>query len=136
MRILFSILVITLAILCAWAIPAWASPQYYQVLMAEAVSEGELGMMAVACVIRNRNGNLSGFYGAKRADLDDFCQRQGKKWIDIAKKIEKNYIWGDMPDITFGATHYEAIEKYGIPYWAKDMVVTIKIGDHTFYKKK
>lgn len=33
---------------------------YWQVIMAEAVSEGEIGMYAVACVIRNRGGKLNG----------------------------------------------------------------------------
>ena len=47
----------------------------WKVIMAEAVSEGYEGMYAVACVIRNRGGDLHGFCGAKRKDLEEFCKR-------------------------------------------------------------
>ena len=104
--------------------------------MAETVSDGYEGMYAVACVIRNRGGDLNGFYGAKRKDLSDFCNRQGRRFVSQARKIEKMVFEQNSPDITFGATHFEAIEKYGTPYWVKKMIKTVKIGEHTFYKSK
>jgi len=103
--------------------------------MAEAVSEGYSGMYAVACVIRNRGGDLRGFCGGKRKDLDDFCKRQGQRYILQAKKIERLVFEEDACDTTGGATHFENLEAYGVPYWAKGMTITAKIGDHTFFKE-
>ena len=110
-------------------------PQIWQVLMAEAVSEGYDGMYAVACVIRNRGGNLNGFYGAKRKDLDDFCRRQGS-YIALAKSVEKRVFKNGGTDITHGATHFENIGRFGNPYWTKEMIITVKIGNHTFYRRR
>ena len=107
---------------------------YWQVIMAEAVSEGYDGMYAVACVIRNRKGSLDGFYGARRKDLVVFCEKQGKKYIMEAKRIERYVFHENSFDTTGGATHFENIEVFGVPYWAKKMRVTSKIGRHTFYK--
>ena len=109
---------------------------YWKVIMAEAVGEGYDGMMAVCCVIRNRGGNLNGFYGAKRKDLDDFCKRQGQRYIVQAKAIERAIFEENAQDTTGGATHYEALERYGVPYWARSMQITCKIGRHTFFKEK
>jgi spore germination cell wall hydrolase CwlJ-like protein len=36
-------------------------------------------------------------------------------------------------NLTKGATHFESI-RYPRPKWAKDMIVTAKIGNHVFYK--
>lgn len=116
-------------------VPAHAAPEIWKVLLAEAASEGYDGMYAVACVIRNRGGDLRGFCGAKRKDLDGFCERQGRKYIDMAKDIERRVFTENAPDSTDGATHFENIEKYGVPYWAKGMTVTAKIGFHTFFRK-
>ena len=102
--------------------------------MAEAVSEGYSGLYAVACVIRNRGGDLNGFYGAKRKDLDEFCIRQGETYISQAKEIQDRVFTQGACDNTGGATHYENIEKFGTPYWAKGMTRTVKIGSHTFFK--
>lgn len=111
-------------------------PAIWKVIIAEAVSEGYKGMYAVACVIRNRGGDLSGFCGSRRKDLEEFCQRQGDRYVDMAKDIDHKVFVEGAPDTTGGATHYEAIERYGIPYWVKGMERTVKIGEHTFYKEK
>ena len=42
----------------------------------------------------------------------------------------------DMVDLTGSATHFEDVSKYGEPYWAKDMIVTAKVGTKTFYKER
>jgi len=112
------------------------APPIWKVLMAEAVSEGYDGMYAVACVIRNRGGDLRGFMGAKRSDLDEFCNRQGKRHIEMAKRIETLVFKNNAKDITGKATHFENVGKYGTPYWAKEMVVTCKIGKHTFFTRR
>ena len=134
MKLLILLFVITFILLCSLVradeIPVW------KILMAEAVSEGYEGMYAVACVIRNRGGDLSGFLGAKRKDLDDFCKRQGQYYINLAQEIERCVFEENSPSNIGNATHFEAIEIYGEPWWAKDMIVTCKIGEHTFYEEK
>lgn len=93
-------------------------------------------MYAVACCVRNRlnTGLNTGLCGLKRKDLDKFVNRQPKKYHDIAKQIVKKVFEEGSPDITGGGTHYEAVEKYGLPRWAKGMVRTVKIGEHTFFR--
>ncbi len=115
---------------------ACAEPPYWQVIMAEAVSEGYQGMYAVACVIRNRGGDLNGFCGAKRKDISQFCDRQDGRFISQAREIERMVFEQSAPDSTYGATHFENIEKYGMPWWARGMTITAKIGEHTFFKGK
>lgn len=110
-------------------------PAIWKVLLAEAASEGEIGMRAVCHVIKNRKGNLQGFYGAKRPDLEAFCDRQGKFYIDMAKRIEKEVFESGDPDITCGATHFENVIEYGVPSWAEDMSIVAMIGRHVFYKE-
>lgn len=111
-------------------------PEIWKVLLAEAADQGYDGMYAVACVIRNRGGNLNGFYGAKRKDLDSFCKRQGSYYINLAKKVEQEVFREGARDVTGGATHFENLQRFGTPYWVKKMVITCKIGRHTFYKPK
>jgi len=134
-NIIFMLICISLSLL-GWQTPATdADLQYWKVLMAEAVSEGYEGMYAVACVIRNRGGRLNGFCGANREDLDGFCIKQGKQYISIAKTVERHVFIEDGWDVTFGASHFENIEKFGEPCWTKGMISTAKIGNHTFYKE-
>jgi len=94
-------------------------------IMGEARGEGYKGMLAVACAIRNR-GTLKGVYGVN------------------AKFTEKEYVWDQarkawkeslIKDITNGADHWES-DRFKEPYWAKDMIKTVKIGHHQFYKEK
>jgi len=94
-------------------------------IMGEARGEGYKGMLAVACAIRNR-GTLKGVYGVN------------------AKFTEKEYVWdmakrawaeSEFKDIADGATHWES-DRFKEPYWAKDMIKTVKIGHHQFYKSK
>ena len=115
---------------------AWAEPPIWQVLLAEGVNQGYKGMFAIACVLRNRGGSLKGFAGAKRADLEAFCLRQGLPLINLAKRAQRACFIEGQADSTGGATHFENIEAFGTPYWTKSMVKTVKIGSHTFYKEK
>lgn len=122
--------------------PAWTEclaggepKNLWQGLIGEAVSEGRTGMYAVACVYHNRliKNMPLGCVALKRKDLSKFVERQGKKYELMAKDIIRKVFIENAPDITRGATHYENIERFGIPYWAKDMVRVCKIGNHTFY---
>ncbi len=123
-------------LLCLASLTSYAEPSVWKVLLAEASNQGYDGMYAVACVIRNRGGGLRGFSGAKRKDLSVFCDRQGRHAISQARNIEKRVFEQGAPDSTNGATHFENIEAFGIPYWAPGMLVTVKIGDHTFFKER
>jgi len=111
-----------------------ADPPVWKVLLAEAGNQGYKGMYAVACVIRTRNGNLKGFYGAARPDLNSFCERQGSYYQDMAKEAYNAVFVKNGPDITQGATHFENIKAFGVPSWAKGVIPTCTIKDHTFYR--
>lgn len=133
----------TILILCmllsGCADPVFAQPiqpPYWQVIMAEAVSDGYQGMYAVACVIRNRGGDLHAFCGARRKNLSLFCTRQGREAMRQAREIERAVFEDRGPDVTRGATHFEAVEKYGMPKWARGMMVTAKIKSHIFFKER
>lgn len=62
----------------------------------------------------------------KRAELLAKAQRHPRysQALQIALSAPTNY--------TNGADHYHA--DYCMPYWAKSMTVTVKIGRHIFYK--
>ncbi len=108
--------------------------EIWKVLLAEAADQGYLGLKAVACVMRNRGGSLQGFSGAKRKNLDAFCQRQGAYWISIAKQVEREVFSENCPDITKGSTHFESID-FPKPKWAYSMKESVTIGKHIFYKE-
>lgn len=107
-------------------------------IIGEAVSEGYDGMYAVTCVYRNRLGKgiPLGCAALKRKDLDRFVEKQGKKYQEMAQRIIIAVFKENGPDITKEATHYENVEKFGMPSWAKKMQITAKIGHHTFFKEK
>lgn len=102
--------------------------------------------LATVCVVRNRlKQNMNhGLVAMKRKDLDSFVETNAsyvrskykKDIISWAKKAVYEVFYNNTPDITGGADHYEDVEKYGEPYWAKDMVITKKIGGRTFYRSK
>jgi len=97
-------------------------------IIGEASNQGSQGMLAVACGIRNR-GTLKGVYGLNAKHVDNEPQ-----WVwDLARKAwEKSA----HKDIVREATHWENNQAFGKPYWAKDMIEVITIGDHIFYKVK
>lgn len=139
---LIASLVVTALLFTLFIASASAQPVYpvnlWKGLIAEDVAGGYQGMYAVACCVRNRlnTGLSTGLCGLKRKDLDAFVNRQPKKYHAIAKQIIKQVFEDSSPDITGGGTHYEAVEKYGLPRWARGMIRTAKIGEHTFYKDK
>jgi spore germination cell wall hydrolase CwlJ-like protein len=103
----------------------WSEPLEVRAIVGEASNQDYRGMLAVACAIRNR-GTLKGVYGVKANHVN-----REPKWVwDMARKAWKE---SALTDITNGATHWENLA-FGMPYWTKDMIVTCKIKDHTFYK--
>jgi len=140
--LIFSILlIIAILWLCIYLFPDLEAkeitpPTIWKVLLAEGANQGYEGMYAIACVIRNRGGDLRGFAGAHRKDLDAFCNRQGKKYIEMAKRIEIIVFKNNGKDITNAATHFENIQKFGVPYWTKKMDKVTVIGNHTFYRER
>lgn len=110
----------------------------YKGLIGEAVGERKEGMYAVACVYRNRikKGMPLGCVALKRKDLDLFVKKQGGKYEIMAKNILLDVFERNSPDVTKGATHYENVEAFGLPPWAKNMRVVTRIGSHTFFAEK
>lgn len=118
-----------------------APANLYKGIIGEAVGEGYDGMYAVACVYRNRleKGLPLGCVALKRKDLDAFVKRQGARYEVIAKKIVQEVFAASISkptDPTHGATHYENLSAFGTPRWALGMVITAKVGSHTFFKEK
>ncbi len=118
-------------------------------IWAEARSEGERGMQAVANVIKNR-ADKGGYFGRSIVDVatKDFQfsawnigdpnrskllavtdeNPEFRKALDIAKGVLK----GTLSDITEGADHYHT---YNInPSWAASLTKIKQIGDHIFYR--
>ena len=111
---------------------AWADSSIHDLdavhaILGEARGEGYDGMYAVACALRNR-GHLKGVYGLRaRLHPNDL------KLAPTALKAWKNSLCGK--DVTHGATHWENVEEFGTPFWAKAMTKTCKIGRHTFFRE-
>jgi spore germination cell wall hydrolase CwlJ-like protein len=111
------------------------------VIAAEAVGEGPKGMVAVANVIANR-ARRSGqsayeevvkpkqFFGLTAPNRMKLLEQCGDYCIELAENIMT------LPDITGGATHYENVNKYGTPNWARRMTLTFEYKHHKFYKEK
>ncbi len=95
-------------------------------MIGEAASEGFDGMVAISCAIRNR-GTLKGVYGLNAKHVDN-----EPRWV--WQMAERAYYTSFDKDVTNGATHWESTN-FKVPYWAKDMTVTAKIGKHIFYKE-
>ncbi len=96
-------------------------------LVGEASGEGLKGMQAVGEVLRRR-GTTKGFYGCNASHIV-----LEPEWVIRYAKIA----WerSKTSNITNGATHFEG-NSFKRPYWAKDAIVTARIGNQTFYKLK
>jgi hypothetical protein len=112
----------------------------------ESRGEHKLGWLAVAMVTMNRvNDNFApdvcSVVKQKTGSICQFswwCEARRKihygnykRAQDIAVQVYLNY--GSMSDITKGATYFH--EQSINPGW-KNVVKTVKIGHHIFYKKK
>lgn len=99
---------------------------------------------ATARCYRNRieKGMTLGCVAMKRKDLDAFVsenvsyvKRVLKRPIDEwAQRAVREAFRDGSADPTNGATHYEDVEIYGLPYWAKNKKVLAKIGIRTFFE--
>ena len=100
--------------------------QAVRAIIGEAANQGKTGMLAVACAIRNR-GTLQGVFGLNARFVDRqpawVWQRAREAWRQSAGT-----------DITGGATNWENTAAFGVPYWARSMKRTVRIGDHQFFK--
>lgn len=132
----FGVVVVIVVAFTTNVLGAEPPPDLWKGLIGEAVGEGYDGMYAVCCAYKNRldAGLPLGCVALKRKDIDVFVKRQGQRYIDMAKQIVDVVFSGGI-DVTNGATHYENIDVFGVPYWAKDMIITATIGSHTFYAK-
>ena len=97
-------------------------------IIGEASNQGYTGMLAVSCAIRNR-GTLKGVYGLNAAHVSNEPQ-----WVyDLALKA---WLQSESTDITGGATHWENVKAFGVPYWAGSMVQVYQYKDQVFYKEQ
>lgn len=105
-----------------------------EILITEAAAEPYEAKVGVAEVLRNRGWNSKGFVGIKRNDKSQFVARQ-PDWVHSqtqrALKAAK-----EGSNLTQSATHFENVEAFGYPDWAKDMKKTVKIGKLTFFREK
>ena len=98
-------------------------------IIGEAANQGVEGMTAVGEVIRNRGNSLKGIFGA-----DSPMVAKQPQWVfDLAKQAWKA---SEKSNLTGGATHWENVEAFGVPYWAEGMQQTSKIKNHTFFRRK
>lgn len=121
-------IVLLACLLCSWSAQGQISDeQAVRAIVGEASGEGYKGMLGVASAIRNR-GHLRGVYGLNAKH----SQHESKATWDLARKA-----WAESAtrDITGAATHWDNVSRK-TPYWAKSMVVTIRIGRHTFYRPR
>lgn len=124
-------------------------------MWAEARSEGEIGMDAVACVVLNRAA-IAAAHGGRywwgndipgicTAKLQFSCWNGGdanyRAMMHVsatdpqfreAIKIATDAVDGKLADITNGATHYHTVNSH--PDWAEGKTPVASIRHHLFYK--
>lgn len=105
--------------------------RYVAVVLTEAAGEKFAGQVAVAEVLRNRDWDTRAFMGLRRKNLAAFlrrhesCRPQAVRAIETARRGS---------NLTRGATHFDNTVEFGWPDWAHEMVVTARIGHHTFFR--
>jgi len=106
------------------------------VISAEACSEGEIGMYAVANVVSNRSKKYNmtpyevvtqknQFYGYTADNREELYNQCGKISDKLTVKIM------ELDDVTNGAIYFR---KIGEKKRSWHLVFTVKIGKHIFYK--
>jgi spore germination cell wall hydrolase CwlJ-like protein len=91
-------------------------------IIGEAADQGFEGMTAVGEAIRNR------VYGCKSKMPDT---QPEWVWVKAREAWEKS----KHSNLVNGATHWESID-FPAPWWADDMIETVKIRKHIFYKER
>ena len=106
---------------------------YVEIILTEAVGEGEAGMLGVAEVLRNRHWSTAGFAGIRRQDKKHFLQELNQESRRLAGRCLQRARGGSST--VHGATHFENVEAFGMPKWAKGMKRVVKLGSHTFFRE-
>lgn len=124
-----------------------APKDLWKALIAENIgyADRDIKMRATACVVRNRlaGGLNMGLVGLYRKDLPEFIEENcnflkattGRDYRQISREIVEE-VFNNNIDCVNGATHYEDIFKYPVPYWAPDMIEVHRIGGVVFYKRR
>lgn len=69
---------------------------------------------------------------ASKAEFNDMEQRVFNKIAQVTDAL----VGGQVQDTTGGATHFENLNRYPLPYWAKDMDAVKRIGTDTYFREK
>ncbi len=134
--------------------PAAADSLYLQKYMfAEDVRGGPESWLAMGNIVMNRL--KSGKFGKdiqsvvkkassavatnspewQKADKLNFTEEESKIFNQI-QAIAEGIVGGQAPDNTKGATHFENLEAFPMPWWAKNMDAVTKVGKQTYFKEK
>ena len=113
-------------------------------ILAEARGEGERGMAAVACVIRQRAEERNLSFDQVCLQKWQFSCWNGKQVQDLKHLLEKPQaqyaLWLEAnmdklkPEALGNANHYHATWMKKLPYWAKGKKPVKVIGQHAFYR--
>ncbi|MBI3332971.1 MAG: cell wall hydrolase [Candidatus Omnitrophica bacterium] len=104
------------------------------ILLTEAAGEPYQGKVGVAEVLRNRGWDPKGFVGIRRRDLQRFLSEQPQWAHAQARRALRQARAGS--NLTRRATHFENVELFGTPSWARRMEKTARIGRLTFFREK
>ena len=119
--------------------------KYVKAIAGEAGNQGYVGMLAVACAIRNRaklpyfsKDPLRGVYGLHNPVVSKYDTKVMNKaknaWVDSLKKdtVDGAQYWGNSSDV-IKWTKASAVNK---KHWFNNVVFVKKVKDHLFYKEK
>ncbi len=119
----------------ASAFPAGPPRQLLEaIVITEAAGEPFACKVGVAEVLRNRRWNPEGFAGIRRRDLNRFLQKQ-PDWVHRQAR-EALEAAENGSNLSRQATHFENVEAFGRPRWARSMDQTIKLGRLTFFRER
>ena len=120
------------------AVHKYSESDYVKTIIGEASNQGYDGMLAIACAIRNRmkdsyykNDPLNGAYGKNAEHI-------GSEPKEIWKLANQAWSESSTVDITNGAIIWGTlsdIAKFKSQGWFKNVVQTLHIKDHTFFKR-
>ena len=113
-------------------------------ILAEARGEGERGMAAVACVIRQRAEERNLSFDQVCLQKWQFSCWNGKQVQDLKHLLEEPQaqyaLWLEAnmdklkPEALGNANHYHATWMKNLPYWAKGKKPVKIVGQHAFYR--
>lgn len=117
----------------------WTTENVYKAIVTEAVGEGPDGMRYVASCFWNRRtyGLDLGSVGARRADVEDFVEKQSLHLRELAHQLAVRVVDGEGSfDLVNGATQFESTD-FQAPEWVRDGEYrsVFKYRHHIFYRK-